>query len=323
MINHKGLLAAAAVVGLGAFAPLHAETIYGMTTASSVSTAPGVALVRFDSATPGAVTTVGAFTGVVAGHALRSIDFRPATGQLYAISTSTTNLAAAQLYTVNINTGALTAVGSGLTLTGNTNPRVEMDFNPVVDRIRIVTGGTTANNFRADPNTGALAAVDTTLSYTPGDLNTGAPFGIIGAAYSNNVAGATSTTLYAWDYNTDSLLTIGGPAGVPSPNGGVSFSIDQPTALLTGNAALGMDISGTTGILYVTHDDPATAAFTSLYTRNLLTGAQTLIGNFAASNLFISDISVVVAVPEPGTMLLMAIGIAGLVARQRSRSNAR
>jgi hypothetical protein len=309
-------VAAAVTCALCAAAPAQAELIYGMTAASSASTAPGVALVKFDSATPGAVTTVGAFTGIVAGHALRSIDFRPATGQLYAISTSTSNLAAAQLYTVNLNTGALTPVGGILTLTGNTSPRVEIDFNPVADRIRIVTGGTTANNFRAHPDTGALVAVDTALSWAPGDPNEPFAMSIIGGAYSNNFAGATSTTLYAWDYGSDSLLTIGGLGGAPSPNGGVMFSIDQPADFMTGNAALGMDISGASGILYVTHDDPDTAAFMSLFTRNLATGEETLIGAYPASNLFIVDISVS-PVPEPAAMLMMALGIAGLLARQR------
>jgi hypothetical protein len=316
--DSKAVAAAIAAIAISAcaWAPVHAETIYGMTATSSTSTAPGVALVRFDSATPGTVTTVGAFSGIVAGHALRSIDFRPATGQLYAISTSTSNLAAAQLYTVNLSTGALTPVGSGLTLTGNSNARVEMDFNPVADRIRIVTGGSTANSFRAHPDTGALVAADTALSWSPGDPNAAFAFSIIGGAYSNNVAGATSTTLYGWDYNTDSLLTIGGTGGTPSPNGGVMFSIDQPVSAITGNAALGMDISGATGVLYVTHDDPDTGAFMSLFTRNLGTGAETLIGAYPASNLFIVDISVA-PIPEPASLLLMALGVAGLVARQR------
>ena len=36
-------------------------------------------------------------------------------------------------------------------------------------------------------------------------------FSIVGGAYSNNVAVAGNTTLYAWDFITDSLVTIGGP----------------------------------------------------------------------------------------------------------------
>ena len=159
---------AAGLLALASLLPVHAEPIYGMATTSSFSLAPGVALVMFDSATPGSVTTIGAFTGIVADHALRSIDFRPATGELYALSSSLVDYAFAQLYTVDLGSGALTAVGSGLTLTGNTYALTEIDFNPVTDLIRVITAGSTANNFRVDPNTGALLAVDTDLSWAAG-----------------------------------------------------------------------------------------------------------------------------------------------------------
>lgn len=311
--------AAAAALSFSAL-PAHAETIFGMTTVNSQSTSPGLALVRFDSATPGTVTTIGSFAGVVAGQALRSIDFRPATGELYAISTSTTtaNFAQAQLYTVNLATAALTPVGAGLTLTGNTNVRVEMDFNPVVDRIRIVTGGATANNFRANPITGALVQPDTDLAYAPGDALVGNPPALVAAAYSNNTAGATSTTLYGYDYGFDNLVTVGGVGGTPSPNAGQLFTVGTPPAgFLTTNAAIGMDISGATGILYMTHDDPVSITPMSLYKVNTATGVQTLVGAYGGG-LFIADISVqIAAVPEPATYLTTALGLAGLMAWKR------
>lgn len=271
-----------------------AELIYGMTAANSGSASGGLNLVRFDSASPNTITNVGAFTGLSAGHLLRSIDFRPANGQLYAMSTNSAALATAQLYTVNLTTAALTPVGGPITLGTNANVRLEMDFNPVADRIRVVTGGDrgTTNNFRVNPNDGTLVATDTSLSWTVGDVNDGFAVSIIGGAYSNNRNGATTTTLYAWDYNSDSLVTIGSVNGVPnSPNSGIMSSIDSPAVALTANAGLGMDISARTGILYVTHDDPATGTSMNLYTRNTTTGAETLIGAYPAGT-FVSDISV-------------------------------
>lgn len=312
---------AATALSLSAL-PAHAETIFGMTTVNSFSTSPGLSLVRFDSATPGTVTTIGSFAGVVAGHALRSIDFRPATGELYGISTSTTaaNFAQAQLYTINLATAALTPVGAGLTLTGNTNVRVEMDFNPVVDRIRIVTGGATGNSFRANPITGALVAVDSSLAYAVGDVLVNNPPAISGAAYSNNVAGATTTTLFAYDYAFDNLVTVGGLGGTPSPNAGQLFTVGTPpVGFLTTNAALGMDISGTTGILYMSHDDPNTITPMSLYTVNTSTGIQTQVGAYGGG-LFVADISVqIAAVPEPATYLMALSGLAGLLTWCRRR----
>ena len=139
------------------------ELIYGMTVAGLTSTVPGsngVNLVRFNSSAPGTVTTVGPFTGLVSGHTMRSIDFRPANGQLYGLSTNTAG-SAAQIYTINLMTAACTPVGTGLTLGTNAFTFIEMDFNPVADRIRIVTAGNGTvgnNNFRANPDTGALVA---------------------------------------------------------------------------------------------------------------------------------------------------------------------
>ena len=316
--DFKILVAAAAA--LCALAPVHAETIYGMTAASGQGLAPGLGLVRFDSATPGIVTSLGSFTGIVAGHAVRSIDFRPANGLLYAISNSTFSGTAsqAQLYTVNLNTAALTPVGAGLTLIGNTAARIEMDFNPVADRIRIIVAGSTNLSYRANPDTGALVGVDTPVDFAAGDpLFDSGPV-VVAGAYSNNVPGALSTTLYAWDYNTDALATIGSLGGAPiSPNSGQMFTVNAPSISLTGNSGIGMDISGLTGTLYVTHDNPAEGLFMSLFTRDLVTGAQTRVGNYP-TGVFIADISAA-PVPEPATWLLGAFGLAGLLAHRRLR----
>lgn len=284
---------------VGFYAEARAELIYGMTAASSASTAPGIALVSFDSATPGTVTTIGNFTGLVAGHALRSIDFRPANAQLYAISTSTTNLAAAQLYTVNLTTAALTPLGAGFTLGTNNNARVEMDFNPSVDRIRIITGAasTVNNNFRANPNDGTLVQADTNLIIDAMDPNspyTG--FTMVAAAYSNNTPAAPSTTLYAYDFATDVIFRVGSVGGTPtSPNTGIFFTSTLiPAGFLTFNGGMGMDISGATGNFYMAHDNPADGTTTGLYTRALSgagSDADTLIGSFPTGT-FVVDISV-------------------------------
>ena len=121
--------------------------------------------------------------GLAAGESILGIDFRPVNGQLYGIAATTAG--AAKLYTFNLSTGAASAVGTGFSIaTGVTS--AGFDFNPVVDRIRFVTN--TGQNLRLNPNDGTIAATD-------GNLNPGTP-NITGAAYTNNFAGTTSTSLF-------------------------------------------------------------------------------------------------------------------------------
>lgn len=296
------------LVAAGAFAAVvwsagsvHAEPVYGITDTGTPS------LVRFDSASPGSVTTIGAVSGLIGGQTLRGIDFRPSNGQLYAISNLGTS-SAAQLYTVNLLTGALTTVGSGFTLAGNNSIRISIDFNPVVDALRVVTGS--AQSYRVNANTGALNVQDTSIS--PADL-------YADIAYSNNVVGASSTTLYAYDFSTDQLVTIGGLNGSPSPNGGTTTVVGS-SGVTSVSAGQGFDISGATGIAYATLDAASSANTNSeFYTVNLATGLHTLVGGF---NLALLDISVqprILAIPEPGTLAMLGIALIPLAGALRRR----
>lgn len=85
-------IAVAAAVLLAGTA--QAETIYGLTGTNSI--------VTFDSATPGAVLTSGAISGLAAGDVLTGIDLRPATNSLYTVATNGTVYAIAKN---NGNTG--------------------------------------------------------------------------------------------------------------------------------------------------------------------------------------------------------------------------
>lgn len=286
------------VVTVGSFIPVRAVTIYGMTQTDS-NTNVGVNLVRFDSATPGTVTLIGPFAvGLVNGHAIRTIDFRPSNGVLYAISTNITAPAQGQLYTVNTANAALTPVGAGFTLGTNANARVDMDFNPVVDAIRVVTGGSGVsgqNNFRVNPTTGALVLQDTNLAFAATDDNAGVTgFGVTAIAYSNNFPGAPVTTLYGWEWEiSDALLSIGNFNGSPNtPNSGIMNTIAFPPAFLTRGNGIGMDIAG--GTCYVVHDDGAAVGTAALFTRNVTTGVQTLVGAFPATSL-VYDLAVQLA----------------------------
>src|SRR5262245_31375538 len=117
-----------------------------------------------------------------------AIDFRPATGQLFGLGSTS------RLYTINSTTGVATVVNTAI-MPGPFNPPLSgsdfgTDFNPTVDRFRVVTDAD--QNLRLSPVTGAVVGVDTALSYASGDLNFGANPNVVGSAYTNSVAGATT-----------------------------------------------------------------------------------------------------------------------------------
>ena len=300
--------AAACIAALSlAAGPVLAEPVYGITTSTTFNFP---ALVSFDSATPGTMSNPIAISGLVAGQTLRSIDFRPADGKLYALSSAGAN---AQLYTVNTTTGVLTAVGSGFALAGNTDTHVTIDFNPVVDRLRVVTGD--GQNYRVNPINGTLVAQDTSLP----SPTVGGP-AIRAIAYSNNVVGATSTTLYGYDYLNDELDTIGSPGGTPvSPNAGQVFVVGS-TGLLSGEE-IGLDISGVSGIAYGSVYDFLGGSTNGFYRVNLATGLFSLIGYeaFALSDFAIAIAAPTAAVPEPDAPAILGLGLAALLWSTRRR----
>jgi hypothetical protein len=310
---HARVLRAAALTcgaALASASVANAELIYGITGAVS-----GVNLVSFDSATPGTVTTIGALSGANTGHSIRGIDFRPANGQLYAISTDTSG-SNAQVYIVNLATGALTAQGPAFTLGTNTSLRVSMDFNPAADRLRIVTGGGTSNNFRWNPVTNAFVQQDGDLRYDAGDVNAAAnpPF-VVGVAYDRNDNDPlTGTTMYTWDFNLDVLSTTGNVNGTPnSPNTGLMFTVGGPATFLTNDGGVGFDVS-VSGTAYFSYNDFSTLQ-ERFATLDLATGLPTLVGAFP-SGLDVLDISAVV--PEPTTLGLIGVAAIGLLRRRRA-----
>ena len=167
-------------------------------------------LISFDVATPGTLISDVPVGGLNAGISeyLSSLDFRPATGQLYGLIVQNNGAATGtiRIVTVNTTTGATTPVGSPITVPspGNFNG---FDFNPVTDRIRVTRLLTAARdiNLEINPNDGTVVT-ETPLAFAAGDVNAGDDEFIIGSAFTNNLAGATTTTLYNIDSSQDLLV---------------------------------------------------------------------------------------------------------------------
>jgi Tol biopolymer transport system component len=239
-----------------------AATIFGVTAANT--------LVRFNSATPGTIDATAAITGLQTGETILGIDVRPATRQIYALGST------GRIYTINPFTGAaaLASTASGATLSGTS---FGVDFNPVPDRLRVVSDAD--QNLRFNVDTGA-ATVDTALAYATGDPNAGQNPNVVGVAYVNNFAGATTTTLYGIDSNLDILVRQGSVGGAPvSPNSGQLFTIGSLG--VNTSDVVGFDIANPSGIAFAALTVGGTS---QLYTINLTTGAATLVGNVGGSS---------------------------------------
>ncbi|QJD78081.1 DUF4394 domain-containing protein [Spirosoma rhododendri] len=209
--------------------------------------ADGMNMLHYINLNTGATHTVKAITGLQTGETLRGIDMRPVNGQLYALGTTN------RIYTINMASGAATAVGAPIS-TGVMGD-VGFDFNPTVDRIRIVSND--GQNLRYNPNDNSVI-VD-------GRLNPGSP-NVTAAAYTNNFPGATSTTLYDIDSRTGNAMLY---RQIPPNNGGLELVGSLGRQIEGGN---GFDIGGTSN---VGHAALRVDGITRLYTINLTTGVST------------------------------------------------
>jgi Domain of unknown function (DUF4394) len=194
-----------------------------------------------------------AITGLQASENILGIDMRPATGQLYALGSSS------RLYAINMSSGAATMVGLLPLTTILSGTSFGFDFNPTVDRIRVVSN--TGQNLRLNPNDGTVAAVD-------GSLNPGTPM-VSAAAYTNNFPGSTATVLFDIDPATDKLYTQNPPnTGTLVETGSLGIDV---------TAENGFDIGGTTNKAYALLTVSGT---TRIYSINLTTGAATQVSAF-------------------------------------------
>ena len=195
-------------------------------------------------------------TGLQMGETILGIDMRPATGQLYALGSSS------RLYILNTSSGAATAIGTVPFATLLSGTSFGFDFNPTVDRVRCISN--TGQNLRLQPETGLIAAVD-------GMLNPGTP-SVTASAYTNNFAGATTTVLFNIDNVTDKLNRQ------DPPNNGTQVEI----------GALGINVEAVSGFDITSRSGVGYAALkvgdkSSLYTINLTSGAATKLADFPSS----------------------------------------
>jgi hypothetical protein len=248
--------------------PVGAETIHALRDDAT--------LLVFDSGTPGTIAASIPVTGLVGGDVLESIDIRPANGLLYGIGVNNpaTTL---NLYRIDTVTGVATRIGSSPVSYAPASAIWGMDFNPTVDRVRVINGARA--NFRLHPETGAMVDGDTIAAGVQQDTNLSGVQTITDLAYDRSFAGATVSTAYAINYTADQLVRIGGIDGSPTPNLGVLTTVG-PLGIVQQVQTGAFDISGQT-----LHLIARVGGITNLYTVDYMTGAATLVGAVAGNPL--------------------------------------
>jgi Domain of unknown function (DUF4394) len=135
-------------------------------------------LLRFSSDEPRRLRSK-QITRLPIGVTIKGIDFRPASGDLYALGSDRV--------VYRLNPGTAIAVPEGKSfdqsppiLSGSFNG---LDFNPTVDKIRVTSDA--GENLRLNPDDGTLLTVDTKL--TPAGVQ------VVGSAYTNSSFTAFAT----------------------------------------------------------------------------------------------------------------------------------
>lgn len=207
-------------------------------------------LVSFNVNKPDTFISKTAIAGLGANEKLMSIDFRPATGELYAVSD------ASKIYVINYKTAVARTVSSTNFSPAISGAFASIDFNPTVDRIRLISN--TGQNLRLNPETGALQITD-------GSINNAAS--ISGIAYTNSRAGATTTTLYDIDANSGKLYKQ------DPPNNGTLVEVGSLGIAFTGQAAFDISPDNSMAVMAA-----MSGSQNNLYGVDLSSGKATIIG---------------------------------------------
>lgn len=235
-------------------------------------------LLRFNAGQPQQLRDRRPLAGLAAGETLLGIDYRVARGELYALG------ATGQLYRIDVAAAKATAIGTPVALP-TASPEWGFDFNPTVDRIRVVNAA--GWNLRLHPDTGALVDSDpnTTglqfdgrLAYDAGDVNAGKAANVVAAGYSYNKLNDRITTNYALDGAAGLLLHQGTKEGVAplvSPNTGRLYTVGSLGIGAFNHATF--DISDITPTAYA-GVRTAGAKATRWHRVDLTTGRATFIG---------------------------------------------
>ncbi len=261
MTPYRTALLASLALGLSTGAALAAPVI---------GLVDGQTLVMFDSENPAQVE----MKPLGGAQTLVGIDFRPANRTLIGVT------ADGKIVSIDPGTAAATELSTLNTPLPAGEMPVVVDFNPMADRLRLMTGTT---NHRVNVDTGEVT-VDGALAFDAGDMHAGETPMIAAAAYTNAFGKPEATAMYDIDTQIGALIRQ------TSPNDGTLAAVGK----------LGVALDDTTPAfdIQTTEDGTNTAwliASSKIYTVNLETGAATQVGMLQGIDGDLTDIAVMPA----------------------------
>lgn len=236
-------------------------------------------LMRVHATNPWEVRSALPLRGLPVGEQLVGMDFRVAKGVLYVLGRT------GQLYTLDANTAELKPLGQGRLQVPMRGTRFGVDFNPALDRIRVVSE--LGLNLRLHPDTGALIDFDTAtpgaqtdpdVYFADGDAQHGQSPQLVATAYTYNQKNEKLTTNYAIDRRLGTLVLQGSKEGaepVESPNLGVLRTVGELGTGPLVDAAFDISDVGNTPLAALRTEGDGR---TRLYRIDLGNGKATLLG---------------------------------------------
>ena len=279
-----------ALLGLSPLLPAPAnaatELIYAVDTANN--------LFSFWSDDPGNVLSQSAISGIQNAEEIRGLDYY--NGVLYGLGSFS------YLYTIDPSSAVATQVGA---------PGVK--FSPLLNGATFgvdndASGLRVVSNLRQNLLVNRAAGTATagpTLSYAAGDPYAGQLPRADALSYD-----PVSGIWYAADTLKNSLATLNPTTGALSTIGLMGIDPSQIN---------GMDISLFTGVMYMGTPAASSDPQANLYVVDKATGFATLVGQIdvPGANTLVRGLTVV---PEPGSVVLLALGAVGLLFARRRQS---
>ncbi|MES2595933.1 MAG: DUF4394 domain-containing protein [Verrucomicrobiota bacterium] len=263
---------------------------------------------------PGATSTPLPITGIAANETLVGIDVRPQNSALYGVGVDAV-AETVQIYHISTQTGLAVAVGTpfsyttdGVTLVDLPAAGWDIDFNPAVDRLRLVAGSL---NLRANPNNGTPVDGGMALGNNPDGSFNGASTVASATAYTNSQPNnGNITTQYTLDAATNALY-IQNPPNNGTLGSGLTITVNGSTLDFT--SVSGFDIEP--GVNAAASASPVasgvgyavlkTVSTSKLYQLDLTTGAATEIADFAPRSFALRHrLPISIGLNDTGTSLV-------------------